>query len=265
MLSGSKMWSTNAHLADYGLCLARSNWDVPKHKGLSMIIVPLKGNDRVSLRQTRLAHGDLGDVCEEFFDDVVLPASNLVGDAGDGWSVAHTLMHHERNQTAGVGYGRLGGRLGHSMVVDRTTVAARLAAKAGIGGGSPHAQQIATMYVESVVGKLVSNRIEAGLALGTHEGPWGSLGKLFGSEASHRAARTAVNATGADGLVWDGDEVELDNPGTSWLTARVSTIGGGTSEIQRMIISERLLDLPREPSFDRDIPFREVLRNAKKF
>jgi alkylation response protein AidB-like acyl-CoA dehydrogenase len=104
-----------------------------------------------------------------------------------------------------------------------------------------------------------------GQMLGTHQGPWGSAGKLLGSEDGHRAARARLAALGADALVWDGDEAEVDNAGTAWLLARQSTIGGGTSAIQRNIISERLLELPREPSFDRDVPYSEVVRGARKF
>src|SRR5690606_13701373 len=81
----------------------------PKHRGLSMIMVPLRSTPGVTVRRTRMADGGHGDVCEEFFDDVVLPAENLIGEENDGWAVAHTLLFHERNQTAGVGYGYLGG------------------------------------------------------------------------------------------------------------------------------------------------------------
>ena len=266
VLDGAKMWSTNAYLADYGACLARSNWDVPKHQGMSMILVPLSQGDEVTVRRTRMADGRLGDVCEEFFDGVVLPAGNLIGSEGDGWSVAQTLMAHERNQTAGVGFGYLGGGDNKVMVADRSAQAARLVATARAHDSlALHGQELADLFVDSIVTKLTTKRIMRGQLLGTHEGPWGSAGKLLGSEDGHRAARAQLGTLGADAVVWDGAEVEFDNAGTDWLLARSSTIGGGTSEIQRNIISERLLGLPREPSFDRDLPYSEVLRNASRF
>jgi alkylation response protein AidB-like acyl-CoA dehydrogenase len=266
ILDGSKMWSTNAYLADYGLCLARSNWDLPKHQGMSMILVPLAHGEGVTVRRTRMADGRLGDVCEEFFDGVTLPATNLIGREGDGWSVAQTLMAHERNQTSGVGFGYLGGGDNKVMVTDRTALAAELVTTARNRSVlDRHGQELADVYVDSLVTRLTSARIMRGQILGTHEGPWGSAGKLLGSEGGHRAARARLAALGADALVWDGDEVEVNNAGTSWLLARASTIGGGTSEIQRNIISERLLGLPREPSFDKDIPYSDVVRNATKF
>ena len=266
VLSGSKMWSTNAYLADYGMCLARSDWEAPKHRGLSMILVPLKDTPGVTLRRTRMADGTLGDVCEEFFDEVVLPLENLVGEERDGWSVVHTLMVHERNQTADIGYGRLGGK-GRSttMVVDRTSTAAELAAAASRHERLDlHAETIADVYIDSLVARLTGERIIRWMGFGTHQGQWGSVGKLMGSEDGHRAALTTLAVSGADAVVWDGDDEQVDRAGSSWLTARTATIGGGTSEIQRNIISERLLGLPREPSSDRDIPFKDVLRNAAK-
>jgi len=174
-------------------------------------------------------------------------------------------MAHERNQTAGVGYGYLGGGDNRVMVVDRSALAADLVATARARDALDlHGQALADVYVDTIVTRLTTDRIMRGQMLGTHEGEWGSAGKLLGSEDGHRAARARLAALGADALVWDGNEIEIDNAGTEWLLARTSTIGGGTSEIQRNIISERLLGLPREPAFDRDIPYSEVMRNASK-
>ena len=104
-----------------------------------------------------------------------------------------------------------------------------------------------------------------GLRTGTHQGQWGSLLKLQSSVAKHNAARTALAVMGPDAVIWEGDEIRIDNPGTAWLGSRGGTIAGGTNEMQRNIISERLLGLPREPSVDRDIPFNVVVRNAGSF
>jgi alkylation response protein AidB-like acyl-CoA dehydrogenase len=260
------MWSTNAHLADYGLCLARSNWDVPKHEGLSLVMVPLKETEGVTVRRTRMADGTLGDVCEEFFDDVLLPADNLIGEEGEGWSVAQTLLHHERNQTAGIGYGYLGGVGRHTIgVPDPVGRATALVDRARERGSlDEHAQALGTAYVDALVSRLTSDRIMRGMALGTHTGPWGSLGKLLSSEAVLGVARAELAVLGTDGVVVDGADPSVRPPATAWLTTRTATIGGGTSEIQRNIVGERLLGLPREPSVERGRSFAEVLRAAAR-
>ena len=109
ILNGSKMWSSGAHESDYGLCLCRSDWDVPKHQGLSMIAVPLRHARGIAIQQTRSATGELGQFCEEFFDDVMLPLDNLIGAENQGWAVAQTLLLHERNAVGNIGYGYLNG------------------------------------------------------------------------------------------------------------------------------------------------------------
>lgn len=266
VLNGAKMWSTGAHHADFGLCLCRSDWDAPKHRGLSTIAVPLKGTKGVTIEQTRAANGTLGEFCQEFFDDVSLPQGNLIGEENQGWAVAQTLLFHERNAVGNIGYGYLSGQrapapAAASRAVTPSALAATAARRGPIGS---LAGRVADAYIHAVVGPLTSARIATGMRLGTHKGQWGSLSKLQGAVAEHEAARTALAAAGADGVIWDGDEVRLDNPGTTWLGIRGGTLAGGSNEMQRNIVSERLLGLPREPAFDRDLPFNEVLRSLGK-
>ncbi|MBW8825779.1 MAG: acyl-CoA dehydrogenase family protein [Acidobacteria bacterium] len=267
-LNGSKMWSSGAYHADYGLCLCRSDWDAPKHRGLSTIAVPLQGNPPgLTIERTRAVSGEAGHFCEEFFDDMPLPADNLIGEENAGWSVAQSLLFHERNAVGGIGMGYLGGwrRGGGAGAFTGIDVGPLREAAERRGVGGAVGTMIADAVISSVVDPLTSDRITLGLQLGTHKGHRGSLSKLQSSLSLHGVARAALAIEGAAALVWDGDDVQLDNAGTSWLAARGSTIAGGTSEMQRNTISERLLGLPREPAFDRDIPFNEVLRNLGKF
>lgn len=264
VVNGSKMWSTMAHHADFGLCLCRSDWEAPKHRGLSMVVMPLKDASGVSIEQIRSADGQLGDFCQEFFDDTVVPAWYLLGEENQGWPVAQTLLGHERNAVGNVGYGygynMPGARGGQTSILPEPAELASVARQRGVG--TAVATRIAEAYIEAQVGSLTSRRIRNGLRMGTHQGQWGSLLKLQSSVANHESVRTALRVLGADALVWEGDEVAYDNPGTEWVIARGGTIGGGTNEMQRNIVSERLLGLPREPATDRDRPFNEVLRNA---
>ena len=266
VVNGAKMWSTMAHEADFGICLGRTDWDAPKHRGLSFVIMPLKDMDGVSIEQIRSADGRQGDFCQEFFDDAVVPAWYLLGEENSGWTVAQSLLGHERNSVGNVGYG-----FGYNMPGARggqgsnlPSPAAMAAAARRRGAEAAVATRIADTYIEEQVGALTSLRITAGLRLGTHKGQWGSLLKLQDSVSHHEANRAALRVLGADALVWDGDEIAYDNAGTEWLNARGPTIGGGTNEMQRNIISERLLGLPREPAPDRGRPFSEVLRDAGK-
>ena len=110
ILNGAKMWSTGAHHSDFGLCLCRSDWDAPKHRGLSMIAVPLVDTAGVTIERIRGANGFAGEFCQEFLDDVTLPLNYLIGEENNGWAVAQSLLFHERNAVGQIGYGYLGPR-----------------------------------------------------------------------------------------------------------------------------------------------------------
>ncbi len=115
IINGAKIWSTGAGSADYGMCLARTNWDAPKHKGLSMFAVPLK-DPSVTIEPIVGSEGGPAHFFQEYFDDVALPVDHLIGQENEGWSVAHGLLFHERNATAGVGHGLgLGGGHGDGL------------------------------------------------------------------------------------------------------------------------------------------------------
>ncbi len=268
VLNGAKMWSTGAKQAQYGMCLARTDWDVPKHRGLSMIAVPLQDTAGVVIEPIRQVDGAEAHFCQEFFDDVVLPEENLIGEENQGWAVAQTLLYHERLATAGAGHGYgLNGGGGHGDGGLRGIVETALVdqARRRVAVDPALRQLVAESHIERTVASYANERIMTGLRTGHFQGQWGSLLKLHIGVDSPRQAKIALAAYGADGVIWDGDEQITGNPGEAWLNSRAIAIAGGSNEMQRNIVSERLLGLPREPSFDRDLPFSEVLRNRSKF
>ena len=169
VLNGSKMWSTGAAQADWGMCLARTDWDVPKHRGLSMIAVPLKGTPGVMIEPIRQVTGVDAHFCQEFFDDVVLPAENLIGAENDGWAVAQTLLGYERLATTGSGHGYgLEGRAGQNAdegfasISNRAMIAAA-AARAGTRGDAGLRALVAESNIERTVARYANRRIMAGM------------------------------------------------------------------------------------------------------
>jgi alkylation response protein AidB-like acyl-CoA dehydrogenase len=260
IVNGAKMWSTGAGEADYGMCLARTDWEAPKHRGLSMFVLPLK-DPRVTVEPIVGIDGGPAHFFQEFFDDVILPLENLIGAENEGWSVAHTLLFHERNATAGVGHGlglggggeRRGRGDGHGVEdLFRYATASRSAADDGTR------QLIAEAYVADRARHHANDRVTVGMRTGAFQGDWGSLLKLGLALDTLRRAEIAISVAGTDGVIWDPSaDGEV---GRAWLNARSISIAGGTNEMQRNIVSERLLGLPRESATDRDVPFSEVVR-----
>jgi alkylation response protein AidB-like acyl-CoA dehydrogenase len=266
VLNGSKMWSTGALESDFGLCLARSDWEAPKHHGLSMIAIPLKGTAGLTIDAIRAVTGEPGEFCMEFFDNVTLPTSNLVGVENDGWVVAQRLLFHERNAGTGIEHGiGLFGAAGEVLSWGTYNDVAEGARQRGLSGDPLLRERIAETYIEATVSRYAGERVMAGMRSGALTGQWASLLKLHLGVSSNRAAKAALAAWGADGVIWDGEDQVRDNAGEMFLKSRGPSIAGGTNEIHRNIVTERLMGLPREPSFDRDVPFNEVIRNRKSF
>ncbi|OJZ76117.1 hypothetical protein BRW65_01405 [Mycobacterium paraffinicum] len=265
VLNGAKMWSTSATVADWGMCLARTDFSVPKHAGLSMVCVPLKNVKGVTIAPIRQANGVEADFCQEFFDDVHIPADHIVGEVNEGWKVAKALLAHERLAATGAahGYGladRFDG-LGSAPSADPTALV-KAAQRRRSTEGLRH--QIADAYIERKVAKFAGERIDTGIRIGALQASWGSVDKLHLGMNVPRESKVALAVHGCDGVIWDGDEPMVGGAGEDWVVSRGVALGGGSNEMQRNLISEGLLGLPREPSVDTRIPFSEVLRSRRR-
>ena len=260
VLNGSKIWSSAAYASDYAMCLARTNWDVPKHRGLTMFIMKIH-QPGVTVEQIRQVDGTL-EFCQEFFDDVQIPATDVVGEVDDGWTVASRLLIHERMAVGGGSPYTSGASLGHdSGGFDSTMVDA--AREAGTDH-DPHVRRlVAEAHVRQMVAGQLVKRVTQGMASGAMAPPAGSLMKLFGATNVMRRIEIGLEISGASVVAWpSGSEGPGAQLGQASLWRQGVSLGGGSNEIQRNIISERLLGMPREAAADREIPYREVRRSG---
>ncbi|MCY4133335.1 MAG: acyl-CoA dehydrogenase family protein [bacterium] len=236
-LSGQKVWTSYAQFADWGLCLARSHPDEPKHRGITAFMVDMhaSGVDIHPLRQIT----DESDFNEVFLNDVFVADDQVIGELGNGWRVSQSTLSVER----GTNPRQL---VIHLQLLEELF---RLAAETGRNQDPVIRQALAYSYIEVRLFQLQNWRVLSRLAHGRDHGPESATAKLFWSEMSQRLHRTAMDVLGAAGPLWRGDS---HNPGEgrwqrSWLYYQAATIFAGTSEIQRNIIGERTLGLPREP------------------
>ena len=262
VLNGSKIWSSGAYVADYAMCLARTNWDVPKHRGLTMFIVKIH-QPGVTVEQIRQTDGST-EFCQEFFDDVPIPVADVVGDVDDGWSVANRLLVHERMAVGG-GSPYTAGRSSKHEVGDDGAELIDLIRHRGLEDDSRARQLLGEASVRSMVGSALVERITGGMATGALPGAAGSLMKLYGATNVIRRAEIGLELAGEDAVVWPtGSETTGARLGRHSLGRQGAALGGGSNEIQRNIISERLLGMPREAAADRDIAYRDVRRSSTR-
>jgi alkylation response protein AidB-like acyl-CoA dehydrogenase len=251
IVNGQKVWTSSAATADYGMLIARTNWDVPKHKGISFFFCPMKqpGVEVRPLRQiTNESHFN-----EVFLTDVVVPAENLLGELDTGWGVLQTALAYERSV---MGEAARGPRSGAAEAAGEEVLIA-LAREAGVLSDPVLRQDIARVIAYKRLNALNTARAKADLAQGTSS-PVMSLGKLAMSRILHEEARVRTAILGAGSLLEGPEHPRAEDANFLTLNAYFTSIGGGTDQIQRNIIGERVLGLPKEPEVDRDIPFRQV-------
>ena len=238
VLDGTKVWTSYAQFADWGICLARSDPEAPRHKGLSFFVVDMHA-DGVDVRPLVQATGE-AEFNEVHLEEVHVPTEQLIGEPGQGWTVAGSTLSHER----GVNPRQLVIHLQHLDELLRTAVAN------GAFDDRRLRRRLAQAYVEVRLFQLHNWRSLSRLERGLQPGPEGSLLKLYWSEMSKRLHSLAVDVLGAAAPLWHG---AADNPGDgswqrAWLYYQASSIFAGTNEIQRNVIGERVLGLPREPA-----------------
>jgi alkylation response protein AidB-like acyl-CoA dehydrogenase len=236
-LTGQKVWTSYAQFADYGLCLARTDPDAPKHKGISALVVDMRA-EGVGVRPLTQVTGE-AEFNEVFFDGAFVPEENLVGAEHDGWRVSSSTLTHER----GTNPRQL---VIHAQHLEELL---RLALERGVYDDPRLQQRLAEAYVEVRLFQLHNWRSLSRLEHGRELGPEASALKLYWSEMSKRLHQTAMAVLGDAAPLWRG---ATDNPGDgawqrAWLYYQSSSIFAGTNEIQRNIIGERVLGLPREP------------------
>ncbi len=251
VVNGQKVWTSGAHYSDFGLLLARTNPDVPKHLGLTMFVVDMRAPG-VTIRPLRQITGGSG-FNEVFFDDVHLPGDAVVGDVDRGWQAAVTTLMNER-VSIGAGGGGLGRRLGGGEFAALADVARR---RGGLADPVLR-QRLASVFVEERLLELLSQRIRADVQAGRTPGPQGSVAKLAGAQLARHAAEVGLDLLGAGGAAWTPDDADAERWTQALLGAPGNAIAGGTPEIMKNILGERVLGLPREPAVDRDVPFREL-------
>ena len=248
VVDGQKVWSSGAQFSDWGLLIARTDVDAPKHKGLTAFMVPF-ATSGIDVRPIKQMSGG-ASFNEVFFDDARVPDSMRLGAVGDGWRVALTALGFERDHSSGGGSGN---RVGGSSAKVRAT------AEAFDRDRDPIVRaRLVDHHIHSTVERLLSRRAGDNARGGT-PGPEASLGKLMWTDGMRQLSDVASVVLGPR-LVADTGEWGSYAWGEHVLGAPGYRIAGGSDEIQRNIIGERVLGLPGEPRVDKDLPWRDIPR-----
>ncbi len=249
VVTGQKVWTSGAHRADLAILLARTDASLPKHRGITMLVLPMR-QPGVTVRPLRQMTG-VAEFNEVFIDEARVPAEWVVGDINDGWRMATALLAHERvaTGTASVAGSRDEQRkAGRNPLPTKQLIA--LARHAGVNDHPVVRQQLATAWTgERIMGWLGQRKAHP------------SIGKLWRTRQGRFAADVAAELQFPGGVAWERDDVTADYWQYHVLNCRGMSLGGGTDEVQRNTLGERALGLPKEPAADSDVPYKDLLRN----
>jgi alkylation response protein AidB-like acyl-CoA dehydrogenase len=255
IINGAKTWSTWAFAADYGLCLARTDWDAPKHNGLTMFLVPLR-HPGITINRIQQVNGSV-EFCEEFLDDVDVGDDAVVGEPGKGWDVASRQLYHER-RTMGDGSEYTSGP-GIAQAQDVSIDMLSLVGGANQDPSERIREMIGRVLVHRAVHGQLSEHVYHAVASGSLPPAAGSIIRLSMAAVHDVETDTALAVAGPGAVV--EDDARLLDIGTRYLGRQIASIGGGTTEMARNVIGERVLNFPRDYAADRGVPFNQVRRN----
>ena len=254
IVNGAKTWSTSAFAADYGLMLARTDWDVPKHEGLTMFLVPINAPG-ITLRRIKQVNGSV-EFCEEFFDGLELGDDTVVGEVNDGWAVASRQLYHERRAVGGGSEFASG--IGAEGKTDKPTDYVALLERVG----QPDNERLQEMAGRALVHRAVQEQLVDHVYHGVNDGSLpptaGTIIRISHAENINTELDTTLAITGSAGVVDTGDD--LFAIGDRYLSRQTASLGGGTTEVGRNVIGERVLGFPRELAADKGVPFNQVKR-----
>ena len=248
VLDGQKVWTTGAQHSDFGAILVRTDPDVPKHQGLTMFVLDMRAPG-VTVRPLRDMTGR-SVFNEVFLDGVRLPADSVIGEVDQGWAAAVTMLGHER-----VFIGGMASRRADALSF---TALAALAAERGVAREPVVRERLARLYAQQRALSLFTHRMRQEADAGRPPGARGSVAKLVGALNDALAVEVSGDVAGPTALAWDSTDTVSVDRALAVNGTPSSSIAGGTNEIQRNIIGERVLGLPKEPSVDRGVPFREL-------
>lgn len=266
VVTGQKVWTTWGFRADFGVLLARTDPERTKRRGLTYFLLDMR-QPGVEVRPLRTLTGE-SEFSEVFLDRARIPDAHRVGAVGDGWKVAGATLSGERQMVSGAGSGGVD-RIGGSGIAHLLALARRISAEGRPGGWADAAvrQELMRLYSEERIRAWTNDRVREGLRAGRAPGPESSIGKVHQGELNQRMQAVAAELLGAYGQAWPADdpgaayEDTLPHEVKGMLRARANTIEGGTSEVNRNILADRVLGLPREPDPWLDTPWRDVPRS----
>jgi len=266
IVNGQKVWTSLAHVSKWGMLLARTDPEAPKHSGMSYFLLDLE-SPGVEVRPLHQITGE-AEFNEVFLNDVRIPAEWMFGAEGDGWKVAITTLMNERSAIGGATSRKGGGPIGALVDLWKAREPRRFSAEAE----AILRDRVARLYIESELLRLTVQRARAAQRAG-NPGPEGSISKLAQAELNKRIWECAMEVVGPDSLLYeagyerrrpsgDGHAGRLALAKYQFLRSRANSIEGGTSEVMRNILGERVLGLPGEPRVDKDVPWKDIPRSA---